>query len=53
MASRKFDIYNLLSVKYLYSHECDSLRIFIMYFYTSVICAHFNHVVLLLYIYEL
>ena len=50
VASRKFDIYDLLSVKYLYSHKCDSLRIFIMYFYTSVTCAHFNHVVLLLYI---
>ena len=49
MASGKFDIYNLLSVKYLYSHECDSLRIFIMYFYTLVTSAHFNHAVLLLY----
>lgn len=36
VASRKFDIYDLLSVKYLYSHKCDSLWIFIMYFYTSV-----------------
>ena len=54
MASRKFDFYNLLSVKYLCSHERDSLRIFIMYFYSSVTCAHFNHLVLLLYIlYEL
>ena len=51
VASRKFDIYDLLSVKYLYSHKCDSLRIFIMYFCTSVTCAHFNHVVLLLYTY--
>ena len=44
MASRKFDIYDLLSVKYLYSHKCDSLRIFI-----NNVFLYFSNVVLLVY----